>query len=253
MNITIISDVHIRNRDEKYYQKLLDFLACHYVASSDMVIFLGDIFDLMIGPHDEYFKQFPEFFNALEELIKKGKKIIYFEGNHDFHLKKLYLNFLNERSLDKSKLLYKKKSLRITVGENNVHMSHGDDIEIGNISYKIYKFLINNFVTSFLANYIVPYGVVHFIGERASKKSRKRNVEYYGTEEAQSIIKESFRKAASIVSKKRGDNIIICGHSHVKDDFISSEGFRYINNGIFKRDNSIIFISNSNIEQVVLD
>ena len=253
MRISIISDVHIKNKTEKCYQDFLKFLKSQHADESETIIFLGDIFDLMIGPHEKYFTEFDEYFNELENLLRRGKKVIYFEGNHDFHLKKLYAKFFKKRSLHTQNFLYKKGCLRIENKGTNIYMSHGDDIELGNRGYKMYKALINNFFTSFLANYVVPYSFIRCVGRRASAKSRQRNIEQYGNDQAQTTIKESFRKAAESVWRKENVDIIICGHSHIKDDFESKQGFRYINNGFFPRDNSFIFISNGEIKQMLLN
>ena len=52
MKISTISDIHVTK--EKNYDYLLSFMNHKRVADSDIIIFLGDIFDLMVGNHQEY-------------------------------------------------------------------------------------------------------------------------------------------------------------------------------------------------------
>ena len=37
--------------------------------------------------------------------------------------------------------------------------------------------------------------------------------------------------------------MIICGHSHAKDDFLSEVGFRYMNCGFVKREKNFILVT----------
>src|SRR5690606_2671583 len=90
MKISAISDVHVKDTNDKAHALLVDFFAHPLVQDSDYILLLGDIFDLMCGPHEEYLRKYQEIFSKMDELQKKGKKIFFFEGNHDVHLEKLF-------------------------------------------------------------------------------------------------------------------------------------------------------------------
>ena len=93
MKFSAISDVHVKTSGDPAEVLLLSFLRNEDVQSSDIIFLLGDIFDLMIGPHSQYFVRFQNFFQEIRRLLLKGKKICYVEGNHDFHIKNLYKKF----------------------------------------------------------------------------------------------------------------------------------------------------------------
>ena len=90
MKIVAISDVHVKTPHDDADRVLCNFLTNPTVTTSDYVLLLGDIFDLMCGPHKEYLEKFGHIFDLIDNLIKKGKKVLFFEGNHDVHLAKLF-------------------------------------------------------------------------------------------------------------------------------------------------------------------
>src|SRR5690554_25996 len=96
MKIAAISDVHVKRPHDEADQLLLSFLNHPEVQSSDYIVFLGDIFDLMCGPHQEYADSYSHLFNVIAELKQKNKKIFYFEGNHDLHLSGLFKKVWND-------------------------------------------------------------------------------------------------------------------------------------------------------------
>ena len=55
MKIVAISDVHVKTPHDDADHVLCNFLTNPTVTTSDYVLLLGDIFDLMCGPHKEYF------------------------------------------------------------------------------------------------------------------------------------------------------------------------------------------------------
>ena len=77
MKISTISDIHVSK--DKNYDYLLSFMTNKNVLESDMIIFLGDIFDLMVGSHREYINDFKEFL-GLERLLKNKKKNYFYRG-----------------------------------------------------------------------------------------------------------------------------------------------------------------------------
>ncbi len=218
---------------------LKSFLSIDF-SHDDKVFLLGDIFDLLIGPHDEYKEIFDWFFNRIDELVKKGVEIHYFEGNHDFHLEKLLVNY--GIRLHKEPLVYE-------INGKKALLCHGDEIEIGNLPYKIYKSFVQSRPLNVVANYLMPFKILNMIGENASKKSRKRNKNKYGNSQENLSIRDSFREAARIASKEYGTDFVICGHSHFKDEY-EWEGKQYFNCGFTPNTKCYLKIANEKIEHV---
>ncbi|WP_084703645.1 UDP-2,3-diacylglucosamine diphosphatase [Bacteriovorax sp. Seq25_V] len=231
MNIYTISDVHIKP-DGQNVDIMKKFLALPF-EQNDSIYLLGDIFDLMIGPHNEYYKEYDWFFGRIKELLSQGIKVKYFEGNHDFHVEKLFQNV--------GVKVYK-APLKKSFHDKKILFCHGDEIEIGNPTYKKYKNFITSKPLNFIANKIMPYSLLNFIGVNASKKSRKRNKSRYGNPQENLKIRDSFRDAAEIASKEYGVEVVICGHSHYMDYF-ESDTLIYANNGYVPYTQSYIRIS----------
>lgn len=229
MKCSIISDLHIKKSTDAGYKVILDFLRHPLVKSSDKVYLLGDVFDLMCGDHPEYFKLYEDYFSALKELLKGGVEVYYVEGNHDLHLGKLYQRFFREYGFNGSNFHLVKGAIHEEINGKKVYLSHGDEIQQGNWGYKIYKTLIHSAPLSHVANKIVPLSLLDLLGTKASKISRKN-----GSQKFDFIaVRDNFR-IGSILKAQNGYEIIICGHSHIKDDFVLSDvkkEFRYLNNG----------------------
>ncbi len=246
MKISTISDIHVTK--EKNYDYLLSFMNHKSVLDSDLIIFLGDIFDLMVGNHQEYIDEFEEFFLQLEKLLRKGKKVIFFEGNHDFHLEGLFNFFLDNRKLEKSFFEYIKGGTPLRVKDKGYYFSHGDDIEIGNYYYKIYKLLIRNRFLSFLSDNFFTYSFIKDLGRKISDDSRKRNHKY-DSETFLDRIKTKYRVSVERFFqkklKKMDVDFVVCGHSHVEEFYESEKGFFYLNNGFIPKSKKFLHIDNN--------
>jgi len=257
MKIVTISDVHIKESNDLSDKLLMKFFRHPDVQSAQVIIFLGDIFDLMIGPMSQYFTRFPHFFSELENAIASGKTIYFVEGNHDFHLKLLFRQFFkikNQLNAEKFNLMNEV----ILTDQVKIYFSHGDDVEIENLPYKLFKRFVTSAPVTFFANYLMPHFFIKNIGESSARASRKRNNKRYSSVSDLAPIKEKFRKSYEVFHKKMkerdlGMDLYVGGHSHVKDYYKSSAGFAYINNGYAPHSQSFILIENGEASFIQLD
>jgi UDP-2,3-diacylglucosamine hydrolase len=236
MNISAISDVHVKAPHDPADQLLCRFLDHSLVRSSDIVLLLGDIFDLMSGNHEEYLRDFAHIFTKMDELLKSGKKIYFFEGNHDVHLKGLFKKYWKSGEFI---------PLQYPVVENfsgkSYYFSHGDELDLHNTSYQRYKrFLLSGFV-SFAADYLMPYSVLNYIGRRASNHSRKKGSRSFN----ESLVQERFRSGMKEVTQGAYD-FVIGGHSHVRDLFKDGRT-TYVNNGYALKTRSFVSIRDHHV------
>lgn len=250
MNFVSISDVHVKNELDDRYHLLLKFLNHPITKSVEEVYFLGDIFDLMVGPHKEYLNKYEKFFEGIEKLILEGKTIHFFEGNHDLHIKKLFKKFLHHRKLDLDKLVIHHKPIVQKIGDYQFYLTHGDELEPGNYSYKIYKKILMSKPLEILVT-VVPYQLVDYIGTNASAKSKERSRRYYNEEKNRA----KFRRG-SITFSKTGSDYIVAGHSHIKEN-IELRGpqkpFHYINNGFLPETKTFIYFDSKKINFINLE
>ena len=227
MKFLAISDLHIKDSSDYQYDLLVKLINDN-IDSVDCFILLGDIFDLMAGNHPQYYKRYKNYFEVLENVLRKGKKIIYIEGNHDMHLYSLYERYFKLKGISIDNLTISRKRIYLDIKDQRYMFSHGDDIEIGNTGFKIYKKLISSSILDPVANFIMPYSVLEHVGKKASIKSKKRNYEIF-SEEFESKIKDKYRQGIEESWLKKNFDVAICGHSHVCDEYKSPNGFDYIN------------------------
>lgn len=235
MKIAAISDVHVKTPSDEADLLLQSFLNHPEVRSSDYILLLGDIYDLMVGPHETYLERFRSHFRALDEILSLGKKVYFFEGNHDVHLERLF-----RKKWKNEQIVITQNPIIETIGGKTYYFSHGDEHEVDNLSYHRYIRFIRSKPLKFVADFIMPYSVIHFLGERASRMSRKKGSRKFDAE----AVRAKFRSGVRTTTK--GDfDFVLGGHSHVKDDFILPESrSRYLNNGYALNSKTFILIEN---------
>lgn len=238
MKIAAISDVHIKVPHDKADELLCKFLNHPSVKSAQKILLLGDIFDLMAGPHEEYIRDFKHIFELLEERRKSGAQIYFFEGNHDVHVKGLFAKYWKN-----NEVIVSQYPIIEDLEGKTYYFSHGDEHEIDNLSYQRYKKFILSPPLRFVAEHVMPYAVLNFVGERASKISRKKGSRIFDEE----LVRKRFRNGVSSITHGKY-NFVLGGHSHVKDVFEISPSSVYINNGYAMRSQSFILIDNHSID-----
>lgn len=239
--LVFISDVHIRKIGDERAELFLQFLNHDLVAQAKKIYLLGDIFDLMVGSKQGYIHQFEPIFRKIKEIAITGKTIHFVEGNHDFHVRKLFEEYFCPGQFvhHTQPFIEEYEGIRFLV-------CHGDEIELENPSYERYRRFIKSDIIRDLANTVVPYRVIRVIGERASKTSRKYSANYENQ-----LVKEKYIRSARVACEKYGVSKIICGHSHIQEHFIGN-GIEYLNNGYFPSSHTFSIIKNQKFLQVRL-
>ena len=165
----------------------------------------------------------------------------------NFHIQNLYKKFFLVNSELDSNLFKMDSFFEIQDSNKKMYFCHGDDIELNNPNYRRYKKLVSSLPVRYYANYLMPHFMIKSIGEYSSEKSRQRNNLRYNVESDLSEVKENFRNSAEYLFQKNSAQIIVCGHSHVKDLYVSKNGFEYVNNGYAQHSKTYISIENGNI------
>lgn len=244
MKFAAISDVHVKINGDQAEELLLAFFKNEDVQNSDVVILLGDIFDLMIGPHVQYFTRFNNYFDELKKLIKAGKRVCYVEGNHDFHIQQLYQKFFKHNPDLDASLFQMSPHFEFLDAGKKIYFAHGDDIELNNKNYRIFKGFVTSPPLEFYANYLMPHFLIKSIGEFSSRQSRKRNNKRYSKQTDFEPVRLNFRYSIEEYFKKNPCDIYVLGHSHVKDHYQSENNFEYLNNGYAQNTKTYISITN---------
>jgi len=251
MKFVSISDVHIKAPGDKAETLFFQFLESEETRRADYIFLLGDIFDLLVGTGHEVEERYSKLFKKIKALLNSGKQIIQYEGNHDFHFHNLIKRLCQRWGISPEKWRYLEKPTLFNFNDKEILFCHGDEIEIGNLGYKFYRFWIRSFPIHFLANYVVPGKWVQAIGDNASQKSRERNNDRYNENVMNKQVMPKFRESAKLAARKYHASVVICGHSHCLDAYEGDELY-YYNNGYFPITHSFITGGEEGIKIITL-
>ncbi len=227
MKVYALSDLHIESRRDPMYSRFLGWLTT-YPQSGDTVVLMGDIFDFLMGYTPHFQREYAEFFEQLQALIKSGVRVHYIEGNHDFHLKWFFAKTGVEVHHSRFVLEY---------DGNRYLFAHGDLVDSFDFGYLLLRFLLRSPVVKILAP-LVKDSIILKIGEvlSVSTKSFRENFKTDHQREYEARIRVEFRNYACDFFK-RGFRGVFLGHCHVLDHFeVLLEGKRhdYVNVGFPK-------------------
>lgn len=209
MRAWFISDIHLRDINERNSVKLLRFLHSLLEDSETTHLFLlGDIFDLWVGDSNVFQRKFQALVDALAALRRRGVEVIYFEGNHDVHVKRFWQDKLNIPVWVDYQILQ--------LGPYKVRMEHGDYINPDDQTYIQYLEFIRRPSMGKLA-YIIPGKFLDGVGLAAARMSRKKSS--HARRDSQDSLRQKIRAFAELASQQTNFDFIITGHMHVRDEY----------------------------------
>ena len=210
-----VSDIHLESLEERNGQSLLRFL--HSVAADEVVsdvFWLGDIFDFWLSGHDVFVKKYEALWAPLRTLKKRGARLVYFEGNHDLHLKPFF-----EKDLGFE--VYTDCRYEV-LGGRVVRLEHGDLINQEDLKYLRWRAFARHPFVEPLAH-LLPGSFWKKVGESLSMKSRQKSRHY--RHENEETIRKMIHHHAHRAYQERAFDLIISGHMHVKvDETLEIEG-----------------------------
>lgn len=210
MKAWFISDIHLKDINERNSQRLLRFL--HFLesdlASTTHLFLVGDIFDLWVGDSDVFYRQFRGIVDQLLSLKQKGVEIIYFEGNHDVHIQKFWTK--------RFQIPVYVEAQTFQLGRFNVRVEHGDFINPEDKAYIRYLSIIRSAPLRWIAESLSGQ-IFNYFGQKASKASRQRSQGY--RQDSESLLRERIRRFAESQRAMVPFDFLITGHMHVRDDY----------------------------------
>lgn len=225
-----MSDAHLCKPTDPNYRALLAFLD-EQRGKVDLLALLGDIFEFWIGKESVHPDHRP-MIKCLERLHQSGTKLVYVEGNHDFHLGPVFSQRLDCHILPDGGAL--------DLDGRKVFLAHGDLANPADTNYRrLRKFLRSGLIRALIR--ILPGNLLMSIAARASYESRKSSNEKRTQWPAREIL---IPYAETIL--KQGHQVVITGHYHhamheklgdgeliALGDWISEFSFAVYENGTF--------------------
>jgi UDP-2,3-diacylglucosamine hydrolase len=168
-------------------------------GKTDMLILLGDIFEFWIGK-PTVVEAYVPIIDALERMYQKGTKLVYVEGNHDFHLGPVFTDRLACHVLPDGG--------SIMLDGKKVFLAHGDLANPADASYRrLRAFLRSGLLRTMLR--LAPNSLTMAIATRSSQKSRENASERRSLWPAREILRPY---AASVLDE--GYQALVTGHYH---------------------------------------
>jgi UDP-2,3-diacylglucosamine hydrolase len=199
MRKVFLADAHLKNPEDFNYRALMQFLS-GLKGNTEALYILGDLFEFWLGYKNFHFPHYLPALQQLRELQESGVSIIYFEGNHDFHMGPFFEKTLQARVYRGPKVL--------SLDGKKVYFCHGDQIISSDYGYRLLRFLMHNRLLKTIFPLVPPWlpcSVAEKMGRhsKGNHEQRKRKWDY------QTILKKF--AAARFQS---GCDVVISGHFH---------------------------------------
>lgn len=200
MRTIFLADAHLRDQADDNYRLLLGFLK-ELTGNTDALYLMGDLFDFWVGFPSNPFRQYDEVLNALDEMVAAGCRLIYFEGNHDFHLGEIFTQRL-KAEIHTSPIIDEVQGKRL-------YLCHGDQINRDDYGYRLLRLLLHNPLTGAAIRFI-PLSLAEFIKEKLQQTSRSKYHQDSSRWDYRAIIREFARE-----TRQSGCTALVTGHFHL--------------------------------------
>ncbi len=207
MRKIFIADAHLRNETDENYRTLLSFLS-GLEGNTDTLFILGDLFEFWVGYGRLAFPNYGPVLEQLRKLVASGTRIVYFEGNHDFHMGPCFTEKLKAKVYPGPAVL--------TLDGKQVFLCHGDQINHRDYSYRLLRVMLHNRFSRILIP-LVPVALTSFIANRMSRQSSgKHHFRKMKWNYPDIIRRFAFDKFG------QGCDVVVAGHFHMP--FLETSG-----------------------------
>jgi UDP-2,3-diacylglucosamine hydrolase len=209
MRNIFIADAHLRSPNDANYRTLIRFLET-LPADTDTLYLLGDIFEFWIGSPDPVYSHYREIIDCLKGVRGRGVRIVYFEGNHDFHLGRFFQEQLQAEVHGEGAV--------VEIGGERVYLCHGDQINREDYRYRAFRLVCHSRVVRAL----IPVFSRRLAARAAATLSRRSSRQHAARKR-----RWDYRVILANFARDRfaaGCDAVITGHYHLP--FIEEEGGR---------------------------
>jgi len=200
MRTVFIADAHLNSPCEPAYRQLLAFLRC-LEGETETLFIMGDLFDFWLGFPANPFRQYDAVLEALASLKASGCRLVYFEGNHDFHLGPVFTDLLGAEVHCGPAIM--------TLQGRKYFLCHGDQVNREDYGYRLLRLLLHSRLTAALLQ-IVPPALAFAVRKRLQSASRSG----YESKSHRWDYRELVRAFARQV-RGAGCDGLVTGHFHL--------------------------------------
>lgn len=199
MKLIFIADAHLRDPADLNYRTMLRFLR-EIPASVDTLVIVGDFFEFWLGDSPEAFPHYQPVLDALKTVTRNGIKLLFFEGNHDFHLGRYFRAAFNADVFP--------DTAELTIDGKRLYICHGDLINRGDHGALALRALFRNPLTRLIAK-LLPASVPAFIAKKLGSHSKEK----HKTSETRWDYMQLVREFAA-ARFAEGFDTVVTGHYH---------------------------------------
>jgi UDP-2,3-diacylglucosamine hydrolase len=200
MRAIFIADAHLVSPDDANYRMLLRFLR-ELEGKLDTLYIMGDLFDFWLGFPSHPFTQYDAVLDALERLAVRGCRLVYFEGNHDFHLGPIFSQRLKAE-------IHTGPAIESVQGKR-LYICHGDQINREDYRYRLLRFLLRTHLVAACIRHFPP-AWAEKIRERLQKESQAGYVMKTARWDYRQILLDFARSL-----QRKGCDGLVTGHFHL--------------------------------------
>jgi len=211
VKIVFFSDVHMTRTSVDRAALTLRFIA-DYCDDADMVVVLGDLFDFYHGYNGYIYPWYRTMTDSLKNLVSRGKRVFFLEGNHEFALGKYFEDYTGVTCATE---------LSLDIDGKKVFLAHGD----GFASLSLVRLLKRPFFyrTMDLLGPKLTWSAVTLVRPFLSRRNKGHS----------DMVRDVFRSNARMKFSE-GYDVVILAHSHIPDILEMGEGpakKTYLNTG----------------------
>ena len=200
MRAIFLADAHLKAPTDDNYLQLLRFL--HDLEGEiDTFYIMGDLFDFWLGFPSHPFRQFDAVLDALERLVAGGCRLVYFEGNHDFHLGDIFARRLCAE-------IHTGPAIE-TVQGKRLYLCHGDQINKKDRWYRLLRFILRSRLVAASVSCFPPTWAL-----KVKLRLQQRSQASYHIKKARWDYREILLNFASQL-QGQGCDALVVGHFHL--------------------------------------
>lgn len=200
MRTIFLADAHLVAPADRNYRLLLKFLAA-LPGNTETLIIMGDLFDFWLGFPSQPFRQYDKVLDALQNLTRNGCRLVYFEGNHDFHLGNVFRQRLGAE-------IHTGPAIMELQGKR-LFLCHGDQINRADRGYRLLRLLLHNRLVA-AAVTCFPPSLATLIKDRLQHSSRAG----YRSKSERWDYRQIIRQFA-LATRGKGCDGLVTGHFHM--------------------------------------
>ncbi|QWV94016.1 UDP-2,3-diacylglucosamine diphosphatase [Geomonas oryzisoli] len=200
MRKIFIADAHLRSPQDRNYRTLVRFLDT-LPADTDTLYLLGDIFEFWIGNPRPVYGHYGEIVDCLKRVRERGVRIVYFEGNHDFHLGGFFKEQLQAE--------VHPDGTELEIEGKKICLCHGDQVNRGDHRYLALRSLLHGPLVQALVP-VFPRRLADRIAAAMSRNSSGQHAARRQRWDYPAILENFARERFAA-----GCDMVVTGHFHL--------------------------------------